>query len=104
MNLDTLQSDVKEWSSRNFPNNQPYHPLLGALEELGELAHAHLKEEQGIRGSALSHHMAKVDAVGDVIIYLTDYCWRNGINISDAVTLTWHEVSKRDWIKNTETG
>jgi NTP pyrophosphatase (non-canonical NTP hydrolase) len=99
MKLETLQHDVGTWSRRNFPNNHPYSPLLGALEELGELAHAHLKLEQGIRGSTTEHVLAKSDAVGDIVIYLADYCERNNIDLDAAVTNAWNMVKLRDWVK-----
>jgi len=104
MELHQLQAEVTAWSQRNFPNNKPYHPLLGAMEELGELTHAHLKLEQGIRGSESELKAAKIDAIGDIIIYLADYCGRNGINLQAAVESTWFLVSKRDWQKNPTTG
>jgi NTP pyrophosphatase (non-canonical NTP hydrolase) len=95
-----LQEHVGEWSRRNFPNNQPYHPLLGLVEEVGELSHSFLKSEQGIRGTIEEHHAAKVDAVGDILVYLADFCSRNDIDMQDAIETTWGMVQKRDWQKN----
>jgi NTP pyrophosphatase (non-canonical NTP hydrolase) len=100
LNFSQLQDQVKEWSARNFPGSTPYQPLLGAVEEMGELAHAHLKQEQGIRGTPREHYAAKVDAIGDIIVYLADYCWRNGIDMQDAIETTWGMVQQRDWQKN----
>lgn len=90
-----LQSEVGKWFKKNFPNGKPYHPLLGLSEEVGELCHAHLKMEQGIRTDE-----NQADAVGCIVIYLADYCNRNGISLSNAVMTTWNEVRKRDWQKN----
>lgn len=104
LSLSKLEHEVREWSSRNFPENRPYQPLLGALEELGELSHAHLKGEQGIRHSAEEIVDMKMDAIGDVIIYLADYCWRNNISLSAAVYVTWMQVKLRDWKANEKTG
>lgn len=104
MNLQTFQAEVGEWSRRNFPNNLPHHPLLGVGEEVGELMHAHLKSDQGIRGTAEEHFLAKVDAVGDIMIYLADYCERNGISMLNAVNFAWSEVRERDWKKNQQDG
>jgi len=104
MNLETLQSEVSEWASRNFPHNKPHMPLLGAAEEIGELCHAHLKSEQGIRGTPSKHHAAKEDAVGDIIIYLANYCGLNNINMDLAVSTAWNQVKQRDWNKNPQTG
>lgn len=99
-----LQQEHRRWAEHNFPHSQPYHPLLGALEELGELAHAHLKSEQGIRGTRQELREKKIDAVADVIIFLADYCSKNNIDMQQAVESTWNEVKKRDWQKNNRTG
>lgn len=104
MDLERLQIEVGMWSDRNFPNNRPHHPLLGALEELGELSHAHLKMEQGIRGNVDQHHYAKLDAIGDIIIYLADYCHRNSLELAACVEITWEMVKKRNWQANKQDG
>lgn len=94
-----LQFQVEKWADHNFPNAMPYQPLLGALEELGELAHAHLKHEQNIRGmtSELDVQGMKEDAVADVIIYLAHYCALNEIDMGKVVSETWRSVRLRDW-------
>lgn len=99
-----LQSLVSEWSNHNFPNNKPHMPLLGVSEEVGELCHAHLKMEQGIRGNLDEHKAAKADAVGDTIIYLADYCNRNDLSLELCVRAAWNEVKDRDWIKFPKNG
>ncbi len=99
-----LQAQVGLWSRRNFPKNKPYFPLLGAFEECGELAHAHLKQEQGIRGTIAEHEAAKKDAVADIVIYLADYCERHDIDMASAVEETWDQVRTRDWIKFPKNG
>lgn len=98
MNITQLQSEVRAWQSYNFPNSKPYQPLLGLIEEVGELSHAHLKTEQQIRLDE-DHSTAAKDAVGDIIIYLADYCNRNNIDMEAALITTWAEVKRRDWIK-----
>jgi len=96
INLRDLQTEQRPWVAHNFGARPSYWPLLGAIEELGELAHAHLKAEQGIRVTE-DHFAAKIDAVGDVIIYLADYCSSQGIDLESAVATTWDTVRKRDW-------
>jgi NTP pyrophosphatase (non-canonical NTP hydrolase) len=95
-----IQSELKVWEAEHFPNNQSYHPLLGALEELGELAHAHLKADQGIRGTPEDHALAARDAVADVVIYLMNYCNHRGWDLSEIVETTWEKVSLRNWNAN----
>jgi NTP pyrophosphatase (non-canonical NTP hydrolase) len=94
-----FQTDVGWWSQRNFPSEDTYRALLGVAEEVGELCHAHLKAEQGIRGTPEEHRAAKLDAVGDVVVYLADYCARNGLDLGQAVAATWASVRERDWVK-----
>ncbi len=104
MNIKQFQAEVQEWAFRNFPNNLSYHCLLGAVEEIGELSHAHLKEDQQIRGSAKAHQLAAKDAVADCIIYLTDYCNRRGWDLDEILQETWEQVKQRDWTKNSHDG
>lgn len=103
LTLRRLQSQMKRWQGHNFPDRPSYQPLLGAVEELGELAHAHIKSEQGIR-TGEDHESAKMDAVADVVIFLADYCNAEGIDFQDALDCTWEMVSKRDWQAYPENG
>lgn len=105
--LSSFQRSVSEWIMKQPFASQPKHqPLLGAIEELGELAHAHLKNEQGIRGfdNVETANAAKEDAIGDVIVYLAGYCDANGIDLAKCVGRAWEEVRRRDWTKNRKTG
>lgn len=104
MTFSQLQADVAKWAAHNFPNTPSHRPLLGAMEEIGELSHAHLKMDQCIRGSHAEHMAAKSDAVGDTIIYLSHYCQLNGIDLQLAVETAWAEVKQRDWIKFPKNG
>jgi len=96
MDLYQLQTEVSEWAARNFPSAMPHQPLLGAAEEIGELSHAHLKMEQGIRTNE-DHMLGKVDAIGDVVIFLAHYCHLNGLNLGSCIYNTWEKVKQRDW-------
>ena len=103
MTFRDLQEQQVAWVKHNFGERPAYHPLLGAVEELGELAHAHLKSEQGIRTTE-DHAANAKDAVADIIIFLSDYCTAQGYDLQRIVEDTWFEVRKRDWKKNKETG
>jgi NTP pyrophosphatase (non-canonical NTP hydrolase) len=102
--LSTLQSELKPWTLHNFGERPSWQPLLGALEELGELAHAHLKGEQGIRGTTEEHAAAARDAIGDVVVYLADYCNARGFDMDEIVRETWAQVCRRDWKANSRDG
>lgn len=99
--LKQLQEEQKPWVLHNFGNRPTWMPLLGAVEELGELAHAHLKEAQGIRTNENHIENAK-DAIADIIIYLADYCSSRGFDFQEIVQSTWDKVKQRDWKKNPE--
>jgi NTP pyrophosphatase (non-canonical NTP hydrolase) len=106
MDLDNFQNKVTKWVKYNFSETyqDKYKPLLGIVEEVGELSHAHLKMEQGIRGTKCEHLDAKMDAIGDIMVYLADYCERNGLCLEDCVRTAWAEVERRDWIKFPQNG
>ena len=101
LTLERLQKEGLDWVQHNFPGGKPYQPLLGVAEEVGELCHAHLKYEQGIRNTTKAD---KEDAIGDIIIYLADYCNRNGIDLTESLEAAWRTASKRDWIKFPKNG
>lgn len=104
MTLTELQAEVKQWVAANFPKpHYPYRPILGAVEELGELAHAFLKKDQGVRVDE-NHDAAMTDAVGDIIIYLADFCNQTDRDLDDIVDQVWDKVSQRDWKKNPVSG
>jgi NTP pyrophosphatase (non-canonical NTP hydrolase) len=104
LDLETLQKEQKIWAAKNFGQQPPYRPLLGVMEELGELAHAHLKEVQGIRGTAAEHRAEAKDAIGDILVYLADYCNRRGFKLQEIIEETWGQVKERDWVVNKEDG
>ena len=62
LNFFQLELEVAEWSRRNFGPGTPmgYRALLGVVEEVGELSHAHLKQLQGIRGTPAEHEKARM--------------------------------------------
>lgn len=64
---------------------------------VGQLAHAHLKSRQGIRGSA-EERMNKVRrAVEQLHETIHAACIMHGLTIEETIAITWAEVSKRDW-------
>jgi len=104
MEIRDMQLEQAEWSKKNFPDSPSYHPLLGVVEEVGELCHAILKLEQGIRGKPEDHDLAGQDAVGDTLIYLMDFCTRKGWDMQEILEKTWDHVKQRDWQKDKKRG
>lgn len=101
MKLWRIQEDAREWMERNFPNTTADEQFLGVVEEVGELAHALLKMKQGIRDSEVEDAM---DAVGDIAIFLMNFCSKKGWSLEDIIEQTWGEVSNRDWQTNPKDG
>jgi len=123
MNVETftlgdLQKQMQLWQEHNFPGRADYFPLLGAVEEIGELsenednkhvlelcrvlgklAHHHLKQLQGIRGTPELHMEKKKDAVADIVIFLADYCRGQSFDFQEIVYSTWQSVRQRDFKK-----
>ena len=105
-NLYEFQTEQRQWIEHNFPNTNADEQLLGVVEEVGELCHAVLKSKQKIRGGeSQSASMEKeMDAIGDILIYLTGFCNKRGYSLHDILFHTWNAVSERDWIKYPKTG
>lgn len=102
--MDIIQEQLAAWQSRNFPNQKPHECILGIVEEVGELCHAHLKEEQGIRGTAEENQAKAQDAIGDALIYLAGYCNVRGWKMSDCLGTAWNEIKDRNWTKYPKNG
>lgn len=102
MTLRQIQKEQREWAKYNFGKDQEGDSdcsLFGITEELGELAHAHLKLKQGIRGTPEALEAKAKDAVGDILIYMMDYCSCKGWDMQTVLEETWDEVKQRDWKK-----
>jgi len=103
--LTDFQNNLKSWLNYNFPDSTSDAQLKGVMEELGELCHADLKTEQNIRGYTEEKGKAEIeDAVGDIFIYLINYCNRKQISFCDCVNTAYCEIMKRDWQNNPENG
>lgn len=93
MTYEQLQKEQAEWSLRNFGPHPVEHPLLGMIEELGELAHAHLKGLQGIRHTPEEILAMKKDACADFMIFLSDYFTCRNRTMQDKVDFAVTELS-----------
>jgi NTP pyrophosphatase (non-canonical NTP hydrolase) len=109
LSLRDLQVEHSRWAAYNFPEAPGEQFLMGMMEEMGELAHCHLKASQAIRGftdgfGGDAYLTAATDAIADFIIFAAGYCNRMGIDLEMAVQETWEKVRERDWIKYPDTG
>lgn len=95
-----LQAEQSEWWLRNFGPQEKDSDLLqflGVVEEVGEMAHAILKQRQGIRGTADANEAKLIDAVGDLTVFLASFCSMRQLDWGSIVWKVWEEVRKRDW-------
>jgi len=92
-----MQLRLKEWFEYNFPKGTASQQLIGMTEELGELAHAHLKFEQGIRGNSVELLEQGKDAIADLFIFAMNYCTLKGWKIEELLESTFNKIIKRDW-------
>ena len=94
-----IQTLTVEWNKKNFGEHHGsgYRNLLGVAEEVGELCHAQLKGEQGIRHTPEEILKMKKDAVGDIVIFLCSYCDSQNISLEECVETAWQEIKDRDW-------
>ena len=104
LSLNELTKEVGMWANQNFQTRPLHRAVLGICEEAGELAHAQLKLEQGIRGTRVEHIAEMKDALGDLMIYMADLCYLRGFDFEEIVRETWQKVSQRDWTKDPKKG
>lgn len=78
VNLSQIQAEQMEWSVRNFGQQPAHRPMLGIIEELCELDEALLLHED-----TEESQKPVLDAIGDVAIYMLDYCGKRGWNLQD---------------------
>ena len=104
MDLESLQLQHRHWLNENFPHQTSEQALFGVVEEVGELAHAHLKGQQGIRHMPEEILAMKIDAIGDIVIFLDGYCYGEGLSFPHVVSETWKKVRRRNWNDDKQTG
>jgi hypothetical protein len=72
----TLKQEVGEWSRGNFGDQPDINPYIGSEEEFGELA-------DSLRfNDPVTHE--ELDAVGDILVYLADFCARRDLDYQGA--------------------
>lgn len=77
---------------------------MGVVEEVGELAHMLLKQRQKIRNQIVDPRVEEIDAVGDIAIYLINFCNYRGYDFETCLSTTAGEVLQRDWRKYPKNG
>ncbi len=71
-----LQNEVGEWSRENFGEQPDVNPFMGVAEEFGELV-----ESVDLNSEPIDE---EIDSMGDILVYLADFCSIRGIDYQKA--------------------
>ena len=87
MSYAAVEIKIIQWSEARkiIPNSTPETQLLKAMSELGELADATIKKDRD----------AIVDAVGDVMVCLVNYCALQDLNLVDCMQVAYDQIKNR---------
>jgi len=103
MDLERMQYEVKAHMEDQGVKQTDELMLIGALEELGEVAHALLKYRQGVMGYTPEKFLAEIaDGVGDTVIYLSQLCQETGISIETSLMEAADRVLNRTYAERLE--
>jgi NTP pyrophosphatase (non-canonical NTP hydrolase) len=93
--INELQCEIGAWAVKNFPGDTRADLVLGLVEEVGELARAVLKQNQGVRGNYTMWENAILDELPDVFIKLCHVCAVFGYDLETLVQTKWATVQNR---------
>jgi NTP pyrophosphatase (non-canonical NTP hydrolase) len=87
MSYADVEMKIIQWSEARkiIPNSNPESQLLKAVSEMGELADATIKKDQE----------AVIDAVGDVMVCLINYCALQDISLVDCMEVAYDQIKNR---------
>lgn len=87
MSYAQVEMKIIQWAEARkiIPNSTPEVQLLKAVSEMGELADATIKKDKE----------AVVDAVGDVMVCLINYCALQDINLVDCMEVAYDQIKNR---------
>lgn len=98
MQIYHYQMAIKAQMEANGVRQTPLLMALGVCEEAGEVAHAMLKREQGVRGYDDDEyfHAQLRDAIGDTGVYLMELCEQMGWDFEAVLKETAQHVLDRN--------
>ena len=87
MSYANIEMKIIQWSEARkiIPNSNPESQLLKAVSEMGELADATIKHD----------NEAVIDAVGDVMVCLINYCVLQDINLVNCMEVAYDQIKNR---------
>ena len=85
--FEELEASVLRWAIDRaiIPNATPVSQLLKAISEIGELADAEGKKDEG----------AIMDAIGDVLVCLINYAALREIRVTPCLALAYDQIKDR---------
>ncbi len=92
MSYANVEIKIIQWAEqrRIIPNSTPDVQLLKAMSEMGELADATIKHDKE----------AVIDAVGDVMVCLINYCVLQDINLVNCMEVAYDQIKNRKGISS----
>lgn len=96
VSLVKMQDEQIAWSLRNFGQQPAHRPMLGIVEELCELEEAQLIGEDEYLGGVAEYKKDVLDAVGDIGIYMLDYCGKRGWSMDEL----WEARACPEWLED----
>jgi NTP pyrophosphatase (non-canonical NTP hydrolase) len=87
MSYADVEIKIIQWAEARkiIPNSNPESQLLKAVSEMGELADATIKNDKE----------AIVDAVGDVMVCLINYCALQDLNLVNCMQVAYDQIKNR---------
>ena len=87
MSYAAIEMKIIQWSESRkiIPNSNPESQLLKAVSEMGELADVTIKKDKE----------AVIDAVGDVMVCLINYCALQDIHLVDCMEVAYDQIKNR---------
>jgi NTP pyrophosphatase (non-canonical NTP hydrolase) len=87
MSYANVEIKIIQWAEQRkiIPNSTPETQLLKAMSELGELADATIKHDKE----------AVIDAVGDVMVCLINYCALQDLNLVNCMEVAYDQIKNR---------
>ena len=87
MSYADVEIKIIQWAEARkiIPNSNPESQLLKAVSEMGELADATIKKDKE----------AVIDAVGDVMVCLINYCALQDIHLVDCMEVAYDQIKNR---------
>lgn len=87
MSFSDVEGDIIRWSEARkiIPNSTPTAQLLKAFSEMGELADA----------TAKNNRDEVIDAVGDVMVCLVNYCALQDIDLVKCMYVAYDQIKHR---------